>query len=434
MPAESTMIQVPERTEAGGSDRQKLQADFLAVRHRSESLCRSLVPEDYIVQSMPDVSPTKWHLAHTSWFFETFILQPHVPDYAEFDSRYGYLFNSYYVSVGDRHCRQNRGLLSRPTVREVYDYRHHVDRAMQRFLEQVPESKLVELKPLLELGCHHEQQHQELLLMDIKHVFWVNPLRPAFRKHHPRPVEEAVEQEWVEFCGGIKTVGHGGEEFAYDNESPRHDVLLEPFQLGSRLITNGEYVQFMQEGGYDKTLLWLSDGWKAVQQEQWQSPLYWIWQDGQWWNHTLTGLRPVEPNEPVCHVSYYEADAFARWAGARLPTEQEWEVASQECRLEGHFVEAGRFHPAAAQRRRGLQQMFGELWQWTGSAYLAYPGFRPAAGAVGEYNGKFMCNQFVLRGGSCVTPCTHIRRTYRNFFYPDSRWQFGGIRLARDTA
>jgi ergothioneine biosynthesis protein EgtB len=425
------------RTAGGTEAADERAANYLnryhAVRSQTERVCAPLVPEDYVVQSMPDVSPTKWHLAHASWFFETFLLGPHAPGYQPFNPHFAYLFNSYYVTVGNRHCRQNRGLLSRPTVAEVYAYRQHVDRAMERYIQSAPASQLAELASVLEIGLHHEQQHQELMLTDIKHVFWVNPMRPAYHPEPAAPGGAVPPMRWVKFDEGTHRVGHDGSGFAFDNESPRHRVFLEPFQLGSRLVTNGEYKRFIEDGGYRRADLWLSMGWANVQQEGWAAPLYWIEQDGQWLNHTLFGLRPVNDDEPVCHVSYFEADAYARWAGARLPSEFEWEVASQSAPIEGNFVESGRHHPTPlSDDREGLRQMFGDVWEWTRSAYLAYPGYQPTAGALGEYNGKFMCNQFVLRGGSCATPGSHIRRTYRNFFPPDARWQFQGFRLARD--
>ena len=406
---------------------------YRAVRRQTERLCDPLVPEDYVVQSMPDVSPTKWHLAHTSWFFETFLLTPHARGYQPFDPHFAYLFNSYYTTVGDRHCRQNRGLLSRPTVEQVYAYRQHVDAAMERFLWKLSPTQLVELGPVIEIGLHHEQQHQELMLTDIKHVFWVNPMRPAYRGRSSEKAAQVPPMRWERFDEGTHWVGHDGNGFAFDNEAPRHRVFLEPFQLSSRLVTNGEYKRFIEDAGYGRPDLWLSMGWAVVQQEQWHAPLYWIKQDGLWLHHTLAGLRPVDDPEPVCHVSYFEADAYARWAGGRLASEFEWEVASQSAPLEGNFVESAHYHPTAlAEERAGVSQMFGDVWEWTRSAYLAYPGYHPPAGALGEYNGKFMCNQFVLRGGSCATPRDHIRRTYRNFFPPEARWQFTGIRLARD--
>lgn len=403
------------------------------VRRQSERLCKPLVTEDYVVQSMPDVSPTKWHLAHTSWFFETFILTPYAPKYRVYDPAFAYLFNSYYVTVGDRHCRQNRGQLSRPTVEEVYRYRAQVDQAMRDLLESADDRTITQLSPLVEIGLHHEQQHQELMLTDIKHVFWVNPLRPAYQPTQSQATIDVPAMTWIRLDAGNRLIGHHGDGFAFDNESPRHTVHVGAFELASRLVTNAEYLRFMDDGGYDRPELWLSMGWAQRQQEQWEAPLYWIKPDGAWMNHTMSGLRAVAPDEPVCHLSYFEADAFARWAGARLPTEAEWEVAACEIPQVGepNLVEQAIYHPRT-KPVAGLQQMLGDVWEWTGSAYLAYPGYRAPDGALGEYNGKFMCNQFVLRGGSCATPQSHIRKTYRNFFPPDARWQFMGFRLARN--
>jgi ergothioneine biosynthesis protein EgtB len=407
---------------------------FREVRRQTESLCAPLVAEDYVVQSMPDVSPTKWHLAHTSWFFETFLLVPHFKGYSLFDPHFAYLFNSYYVAVGDRHCRQNRGLLSRPTVAQVYAYRRHVDNAMLEFLAGLSDAELARLDAVIEIGLHHEQQHQELMLSDIKHVFWVNPMRPAYRERSEMRCGASAPMRWIGFSGGLQWIGHEGSDFSFDNETPRHRTFLEPFQLGSRLVTNGEYKMFIEDGGYKKPELWLSMGWATAIQEQWGAPLYWMNQDDSWINHTLWGMRPVDDSQPVCHVSYFEADAYARWAGGRLPGEFEWESASESAPIKGNFVESGLYHPSSVVTDcDGVSQMFGDLWEWTRSAYLPYPGYQPPAGALGEYNGKFMCNQFVLRGGSCATPRSHIRRTYRNFFPPDARWQFSGFRLARDA-
>lgn len=407
---------------------------YRAVRRQTASLCDPLVSEDYVVQSMPDVSPTKWHLAHVTWFFETFLLSPHYAGYEPFDPHFAYLFNSYYVTVGDRHCRQNRGLLSRPTVADTYAYRKHVDAAMERFLSEVPDAQLANVEAIIEIGLHHEQQHQELMLTDIKHVFWVNPLRPAYRPEAAGEAGVRTSMRWIGFDGGLHFVGHEGHGFAFDNERPRHRTFVEPFQLASRLVSNGEYRKFIEDGGYRRADLWLSMGWATVQRESWEAPLYWIRREGQWLNYTLHGLRGVRDDEPICHVSYFEADAYARWAGARLPSEFEWEIASRSVPMEGNFVETGLYHPHAQTRdSEGLSQMFGDVWEWTRSAYLAYPGYQPPAGALGEYNGKFMCNQFVLRGGSCATPRSHVRATYRNFFPPDARWQFSGFRLARDA-
>jgi len=413
------------------------------VRRFTEKLCETLAVEDYVIQSMPDASPTKWHLAHTSWFFETFILSPEQPDYRPFHRRFGYLFNSYYNAVGERHSRPHRGLLSRPTVEEVYHYRAHVDRHMLHLLNDSDACRLHALAPRLELGLHHEQQHQELILTDIKHALSCNPLKPAYLEGRgqesgvrgqaeTRPSRPA---EWKAYAEGLHWIGHDGPGFAFDNETPRHRVFLQPFQLASDLVTNGEYRAFMEDGGYTRPELWLSDGWNAVNARGWNAPLYWEKQNGRRWLMTLSGMREVDEAEPVCHVSYYEADAYARWAGARLPGEAEWEVTSAEAPIEGNFAESGRLHPApagAVARAASPRQLFGDVWEWTSSAYSPYPGFRPLEGALGEYNGKFMCSQMVLRGGSCATPQSHIRASYRNFFPPDARWQFTGLRLARD--
>ncbi|MDB6172148.1 MAG: hypothetical protein JWL59_1459 [Chthoniobacteraceae bacterium] len=408
-------------------------ARFELVRLQTEGLCKPLSTEDYVVQSMPEVSPTKWHLAHTSWFFETFILKPHKRCYKEFDPHFSYLFNSYYNAIGDRHCRQNRGLLSRPTVQEIYAYRAYVDEQLLSMLicGDIPSSGEVAL--LLEIGLHHEQQHQELMLTDIKHVFWVNPLRPAYVERAACEAATGGASRWIAVDGGVREIGHNGIGFAFDNESPRHQEYVAPLEIASRLVTNGQFKEFIQDGGYLKPEYWLSLGWATVQTEQWNAPLYWFELGGEWFNHTLSGVQPILDDEPVCHVSFFEADAFARWAGVRLPTESEWEIASESVDpTQGVFAESGIFHPGPAAERPGLQQMFGEVWQWTSSAYSPYPGYHPGKGALGEYNGKFMCNQYVLRGGSVATPRTHIRRTYRNFFPPATRWQFSGIRLARN--
>jgi len=413
----------------------RLPARYERVRRLTEQLCDGLATEDYVVQSMPDVSPTKWHLAHTSWFFETFILKPHLPSYQEIDPQYAFLFNSYYVHAGERHCRAQRGYISRPTVAEVFDYRRHVDENMAALLETADEALLDSLDPLITIGMHHEQQHQELMLTDLKHVFGVNPLRPIYRERSDEQRGTAPALEWVEFDGGLHRIGHHGEGFAYDNEGPRHRQFVEPFRLANRLVTNGDYLAFMEDGGYRRPEMWLSLGWATAQENQWTEPFYWERRDERWYLFTLSGLREVDPDEPVCHLSYFEADAFARWAGARLPTEAEWEVAADTVPIEGNLVEVGNFHPIAAEPRPGsgaLLQMYGDVWEWTQSQYTPYPGYRAPEGALGEYNGKFMCNQFVLRGGSCATSETHIRPTYRNFFPPDASWQFTGLRLARD--
>lgn len=401
---------------------------FRQVRALTEKLCEPLQVEDYVVSSMPDVSPTKWHLAHTSWFFETFLLGPHEPGYASPDPRYAFLFNSYYVQAGERHCRAQRGLVTRPTVAEVFEYRAHVSEAVLRLCDRIAGDSAHPAWPIIELGIHHEQQHQELLLTDIKNVFWMNPMRPAYRTG-PRRDSHASVVGWLGVDGGLHTIGHSGEGFAYDNESPAHRVFVEPFQIAKRLVTNGDYLAFIADGGYTRPELWLSNGWATVQGAGWEAPFYWERAANGWREFTLAGDGPLEFEAPVCHVSYFEADAYARWAGARLPTEPEWEVAAGAIPVDGKFVEGERFHPAPAEGE-GVTQLYGDAWQWTQSAYTAYPGYVPSAGAIGEYNGKWMCDQWVLRGASCATPRSHARVTYRNFFPSDARWQFSGIRLA----
>jgi len=406
---------------------------YSTVRAHTERLCAPLEVEDYVVSSMPDVSPTKWHLAHTSWFFETFVLAPNDPAYVPLNPKYAFLFNSYYVQAGERHCRAQRGLVTRPTVQEVYEYRHYVDEHMLRLLERgsIADDSVVTL------GLHHEQQHQELMLTDIKHVFWMNPMRPAYCP----PLSSAdggASRSSGELCsklartalasidtaspaareappsvrliGGVHEIGYGGSSFSFDNETPVHRVFVEDFEIATQLVTNAEYLEFIEDRGYHRPDLWLAAGWAVVQQEKREAPFYWERTPDGWTEFTLAGTQPLDPKAPVCHVSYYEADAFARWAGKRLPTEPEWEVA--------------------ARRYPELPQLFGERWQWTQSAYVAYPGFAPARGAIGEYNGKWMSDQWVLRGSSLATPPGHARVTYRNFFPSDTRWQFTGIRLA----
>lgn len=416
-------------------DPARLRDRFAAVRNRTRALAEPLEPEDCVVQSMPDASPTKWHLAHTSWFFETFVLGPHRPGYRPFHPGYNFLFNSYYNAIGERLARPRRGVLSRPTMAEVGRYRSYVDEQMVGWLDQAGAAELRRVGPVVVLGLHHEQQHQELILTDLKHAFAANPLRPAYHDRPPDPPGAASESRWTDFPTGIYEIGHEDPGFAFDNETPRHRHYLAAFRLASRPVTCGEYLAFIEDGGYRRPELWLSDGWDAVRAHGWDAPLYWErGEDRRWWAMTLAGMRPVVPAEPVCHVSYFEADAYARWAGARLPTEAEWELAAAAAPLAGNFVESGRLHPAPSpQAGGGPAALFGDVWEWTASAYLAYPGFAPAAGALGEYNGKFMCNQFVLRGGSCGTPGDHIRATYRNFFPPSARWQFQGVRLAADA-
>jgi ergothioneine biosynthesis protein EgtB len=412
------------------NQRQSLTDNYQQVRELSDRICQPLAIEDYVIQSMPDVSPPKWHLAHTTWFFETFLLVPYLNGYEVFHPQFGYLFNSYYEAVGERHPRHQRGLLSRPTVEEVYRYRAYVDEAMLSLLAQ--QSGDSRLEELVILGLHHEQQHQELLLTDIKHILAGNPLRPAYKSIvPPAPTGEAnLRERWLDYPGGLYSIGHMGEGFTFDNELPRHQVYLQDYWLAAQLVSNGEYLEFIAAGGYERPEYWLSEGWATVQTQQWQAPLYWEKIDGDWWVMTLTGMRRVSESEPVCHVSFYEADAYARWAGKRLPTEAEWEIAASQVPMRGNFLESGQLHPMPAVGITRPDRIFGDVWEWTQSAYLPYPGYKTAEGAVGEYNGKFMCNQMVLRGGSCVTSSEHIRPTYRNFFPPNTRWQFSGIRLA----
>jgi ergothioneine biosynthesis protein EgtB len=415
----------------------RLIEQFRRVRDFSTCLCRSLQPEDYVVQSMPDVSPTKWHLAHTSWFFETFVVKVWMPRYRSEVPQYAYLFNSYYNSAGDMHRRDLRGLISRPTVAETYRFRESIDQCVIKLIEDADDALVMEIEPVLTLGVHHEQQHQELLVTDIKHVFSQNPLYPVFQPSAAEPTGKVAPQHFVEFDEATVMIGHDGAGFSYDNEGPRHRALVPVFSLSNRLITNGEYLAFMEARGYTRPEFWLSLGWTTVNEQRWQAPLYWVQRDGTWWNFTLSGFRPVNESEPVTHVSYFEADAYANWDGARLPTEFEWEHAASDLPIEGNFVDAQHFHPVPAVSANGenaLLQMFGDVWEWTRSAYLPYPGYRTVPGALGEYNGKFMCNQMILRGGSCATSRSHIRPTYRNFFQPEKRWQFTGIRLARDPA
>jgi ergothioneine biosynthesis protein EgtB len=411
------------------TDRTALVDRFLAVRAETERLCAPLAVEDYQLQSMPDCSPPKWHLAHTAWFFEEFVLAGHAPGYRPFHPRYGYLFNSYYDAVGDRWPRPARGLLSRPTVSEVYAYRHAVDERLPALVRTADGRTLETIAPVVALGLNHEQQHQELLLTDLKHAFGLNPLRPAYAP----PIDAAPggappPLRWESHPPGLRRIGHPGGGFAFDNEGPAHTVYLDGFEVASRPVTNGEFLRFVEGGGYDRPEFWLSDGWAARHKNGWAAPLYWEQTPDGWSAFTLRGVRPLDPAGPVCHVSYYEADAYARWAGARLPTEAEWETAAGSQEVGGNFLDSGHLHPANAGG-----SFYGDVWVWTASPYSAYPGYRPAAGALGEYNGKFMCNQVVLRGGSCVTPAGHVRPTYRNFFPPDARWQFAGLRLAKDA-
>lgn len=421
---------------AGPGEVYNLAERYAAVRAASEKLCEPLVTEDHMLQSMPDASPTRWHLAHTTWFFETFVLTPYCAGYRPHNPLFAYLFNSYYNAAGPRWPRPERGLLSRPTVAEIFEYRRAVDDQMRTFLKGELSAAA---RSTVILGFHHEQQHQELMLTDLKHAWAINPVGPVYRPAVTGAAAPGTAQQWLKFPEGLAWIGHdeGAGGFAFDNESPRHRVFLQAFGMASRLVTNREYLAFMADDGYRRPELWLSEGWNTCQARQWAAPLYWAQREGVWNLFTLAGWRPMALDEPVCHVSYFEADAFARWAGARLPTEAEWETAAGEIPITGHFVEGGHFHPVAgpsAGDTGPLHQLYGDVWQWTASPYVSYPGFRPAAGALGEYNGKFMCNQFVLRGASCATPGSHARPSYRNFFPPDARWQFTGIRLAREAS
>ncbi len=409
-------------------------AETLAERYRrirdaSVRLAEPLAPEDQVVQSIPEVSPTKWHLAHVTWFFERFCLAEHAPGYALHDERYHYLFNSYYYTVGEMYRRPQRGLLSRPTVAEVHAFRNRIDDAMLALIEARGDDAAFRF--LVELGLNHEQQHQELLLTDIKHVFFSNPLGPAYAALPAGPRVLSAPLKFVARPGGVTEIGtQGGHGFCFDNETPRHEVLLRDHALGHRLVTNDEYREFIQDGGYAEPALWLSDGWATIREQDWNRPL--CWSEGLEQEFTLGGWREIDPDAPVCHVSYYEADAFARWAGARLPTEPEWESAAAEHRVAGNFLDEGALHPSSAGESRGLTQLYGDVWEWTASPYAPYPGFKPLAGSLGEYNGKFMCNQMVVRGGSAATWREHVRATYRSFFYPKDRWQLLGFRLAKD--
>lgn len=404
---------------------------YESVRGFSHVLCEPLEIEDFVVQSMPDASPIRWHLAHTTWFFETFILKPFAKNYEPIHPMYEYLFNSYYNGIGEQFSRPKRGLLTRPTVAEVMSYRREVDNRMGQLLLEASPELAQKIAPLVELGLNHEQQHQELMLTDLKHALAQNPMCPAYDPAAIVNSSLATPQSWHGFEGGIVEIGHANESFAYDNETPRHEALIYDFQLAGRLITNGEYLQFIDDGGYQRPELWLSLGWNMVQSDAWIAPLYWIERNDQWHEFTLAGLEPLNETAPVTHISYFEADAFARWQEARLPTEFEWETASRRVTLEGNFVESRTFHPAPATTQDGLRQMLGDAWEWTASPYIPYPGYQPAEGAIGEYNGKFMCQQYVLRGGSCATSKSHIRKSYRNFFPPEARWQFTGLRLAK---
>ncbi len=410
----------------------KLAGDYLSVRQQTESLASPLSAEDMQIQSMTDASPTKWHLAHTSWFFETFILTKYAKTYQAFDSNFGYLFNSYYHGVGKQFARHHRGLITRPNIDQVKDYRHHVDHQMLQLIESADMKLLAQIAPLIQLGVNHEQQHQELLLTDIKHAFYQNPTFPAYSTKSQSGASSAKQSlAFNKFGNGLISIGQTNSQsnFHFDNETPQHQQYIQDFELANRLVNNDEYLQFINDGGYHNPNLWLDEGWYWLQQNAHHKPYYWVHQNDQWYEFTLTGLAPLDPLAPVTHLNYFEAYAFATWMQCRLPTEFEWEYAASQQAVTGSFQETGNLHPFA----NDSGQLFGECWQWTSSSYAPYPGFKTPEGAIGEYNGKFMCNQYVLRGGSCVTPRSHFRLTYRNFFPTHAAWQFTGLRLAKDV-
>lgn len=414
--------------------KKRIKDRYDEVREATEKLTIPLEIEDFVIQAMENASPTKWHLAHTSWFFETFILKEAVDDFNSLHPQYSYIFNSYYVQTGDPHCRDKRGNLSRPTVKKVFEYRQYIDENIHQFIDGLSDEKLEEWLPVIEVGLHHEQQHQELLVTDLKYMLGQNPLYPIYTEPERPKLDTLPDMEWIQFDEGVYKVGHKGDGFGFDNEFPSHKTYIQNFKMADRLVTNAEFLEFIEDGGYKDPKWWLDEGFATVENEEWEWPLYWVQRDGDWFHFTLSGLEKLDLNEPVCHVSYFEADAYARWAGCRLPTEQEWEIAAKELPVSGNFVEKEHYHPASVNPdESGLKQMFGDVWQWTQSSYAPYPGFKPFPGSLGEYNGKFMVNQYVLRGGSCATPKSHFRKTYRNFFHTDARWQFTGIRLAKDV-
>lgn len=412
--------------------REYLIQHFEHVRAFTETLTDPLEIEDFVVQVTENASPAKWHLAHTTWFFETFLLEKEIEDYDPIHPQYSYLFNSYYLQTGVPHCRARRGNISRPTVKQVFEYRQSINEHIINLLNTATDEQYEAWAPVIEIGIHHEQQHQELLMTDLKYMFSQNPLNVAYKKTERPRVKSVPELSWTSFDEGVYQIGHNGKGFGYDNEFPRHKTYIQNFQLANRLVTNAEYIEFIESGAYSDPKWWLDEGFSTIRDEGWKAPLYWQKKKGDWWLFTLSGMQKADPNEPVTHVSYFEADAYARWKGYRLPTEQEWEIASEPLQINGNFADSGYLHPAALQNaQEGPQQMFGDVWQWTQSSYSPYPGYKPLPGALGEYNGKFMCNQYVLRGGSCATSQSHFRKTYRNFFHSNERWQFTGIRLAR---
>lgn len=411
--------------------KENILKQFKSVRAFSHYLVEPLETEDFVIQPMENASPTKWHLAHTSWFFETFVLGKFHPHFESLHPQYAYFFNSYYLQTGVPFTRAKRGLLSRPTVKDVFEYREYVNEQMEAFIEKCDEETWAEAAFVVEIGNHHEQQHQELILTDLKYLLAQNPLLPVYRESTRGPSEKVDSLKWISFEEGLIEIGNKGNEFTYDNEHPHHRTFVQDFELADRLITNGEYLEFMKAGGYEQSPFWLDEGWSTLKREEWTAPLYWFKRDGEWMQFTLSGVRKIDLNEPVTHISYFEADAFARWKGCRLPTEQEWEHACGSLETEGNFVGEDHFHPISAPKKEGLKQMYGDVWEWTMSSYSPYPNYKPLPGALGEYNGKFMANQYVLRGGSCATSKSHIRKTYRNFFHASARWQFSGIRLAR---
>ncbi len=426
------MNSIAESVSSKRLSREYILEQFLKIRSFTHYLVEPLETEDFVIQPMESASPAKWHLAHTSWFFETFVLGKFDSSFESMHPQYAYFFNSYYLQTGVPFSRAKRGLLSRPTVAEVFEYRAYVNDQVQKFIENCDEATWEEAAKVLEIGNHHEQQHQELILTDIKYLLAQNPLLPTYREISVPKNNSISAIDWVSFEEGIVEIGNKGNEFTYDNEHPIHQTFVQQFKLANRLITNGEYLEFMNDGGYERSEFWLDEGWSTVQQEEWKAPLYWFKRDGEWMNFTLTGTKKVNQNEPATHVSYFEADAFARWKGCRLPTEQEWEHACGDQKIEGNFVDNNQFHPVSLESTNGnLAQMYGDVWEWTMSSYSPYPNYKPLPGALGEYNGKFMANQYVLRGGSCATSKSHIRKTYRNFFHANARWQFSGIRLAR---